>query len=163
MPCLNNVFVLTLHLTRLSTLRPPGPVPCLSRSWGVCVCVCGWPHANCHEQLRAIHASHGRGRALPPVRWMFDFYCAVSGGQRNLGIWATSQTIQHMLKHPRTTCKAMCHSHAKPASEGLCCTEGPCRNLPALELAKGKRVGPHPQQLKQNIDYEPCSCNKQTQ
>ena len=26
-----------------------------------------------------------QGRALPPVRWMFDFYCAVSGGQRNLG------------------------------------------------------------------------------
>ena len=25
------------------------------------------------------------GRALPPVRWMFDFYCAVSGGQRNQG------------------------------------------------------------------------------
>ena len=25
------------------------------------------------------------GRALPPVRWMFDFYCALSGGKRDLG------------------------------------------------------------------------------
>ena len=23
--------------------------------------------------------------ALPPVKWMFDFYCAVLGGQRKLG------------------------------------------------------------------------------
>ena len=25
------------------------------------------------------------GRVLPPVGWMFDFYCAMSGGQRDLG------------------------------------------------------------------------------
>ena len=37
----------------------------------------------------------GMDMDVPPVRWIFDFYCAVSGGQRT---WATSQTRVWFLR-----------------------------------------------------------------
>jgi hypothetical protein len=46
----------------------------------------------------------GRGRELPPVRWMFDFYCALSGGKRELG----NQPNCRLFQRPNAQRCAIC-------------------------------------------------------
>ena len=52
------------------------------------------PHLPCANKKK-IPKPHERGRALPPVRWMFNFYCALSGGKRELGNQPNLTNVNH--------------------------------------------------------------------
>ena len=98
-----HAFVLTLHLTRLSTLRPPCSVPCLSRP----PCVCFSVLYSCRSILLQSPGTWSPGTFYPPLEYTsFDFQGTVEDGCETASQFTLNTPVSTTSSHETSATRA---------------------------------------------------------